>query len=108
MRPGLRAAIADFAATATADLSRWAHRVGVTDCVLGNDTPTRNAIGPSSPVGITCTLAVGELSPWRSNLPPPGGGKSPGIGLGMCAITISILQDPGVFGAAALARIDDE
>ena len=33
-------------------------------------TPTRNAIGLSSLVGVQSTDGVGELSPWRSNLPP--------------------------------------
>jgi len=33
-------------------------------------TPTRNAIGLSSLVGVQSTDGGGELSPWRSNLPP--------------------------------------
>ena len=32
-------------------------------------TPTRNAIGLSSPVGVQSTDGVGELSPWRSSSP---------------------------------------
>jgi hypothetical protein len=39
-----------------------------------NDTPTRNAIG-LSPLGeFAARYGVGGPSPWRSNLPPPGGG----------------------------------
>jgi hypothetical protein len=36
---------------ATADPSRWSHRVGVTGRARRKFTPTRNAIGLSSPVG---------------------------------------------------------
>ena len=74
MRPRFRSAISDLDAYATADLSRWTHRVGVTDSAGAKTTPTRNAIGLSSPVGIRLTVALGELSPWRSVLPPRGGG----------------------------------
>ena len=74
MRPRFRSAIADFAPLATADLSRWTHRVGVAGGARNKSTPTRNAIGLSSPVGAHITAAMGELSPWRSVLPPPGGG----------------------------------
>ena len=70
MRPRLGSAIADLAADATADPSRWTHRVGVTDYVLDKITPTRNAIGLSSPGGSWLTVAIGKLSPWRSILPP--------------------------------------
>ena len=44
-------ATADVAAHATADPSRWTHRVGVSGSVRDRITPTRNAIGLSSPVG---------------------------------------------------------
>ena len=37
-------------------------------------TPTRNAIGLSSQVSRVADDGVGELSPWRSVLPPRGGG----------------------------------
>jgi hypothetical protein len=75
MRPRLSAAVADLTLHATAALSRWTHRVGVADGVRDNDTPTRNAIGLSSPVGVLVDGRVSELSPWHSVLPPPGGGK---------------------------------
>ena len=74
MRPRFGSAIADRTSHATADPSRWTHRVGVTGRALGTITPTRNAIGLSSPVGVWLTVAMGELSPWRSVLPPSGGG----------------------------------
>ena len=39
-------------------------------------TPTRNAIGLSSPVHPDDRQEMGELSPWRSVLPPQGGGEA--------------------------------
>jgi hypothetical protein len=75
MRPRFRSAFADLHASKTADLSRWTHRVGVTGRLCDNDTPTRNAIGLSSPVSTFVTVAMSELSPWRSVLPPQGGGE---------------------------------
>lgn len=50
MRPQLGPAIAASSANATAGPSCWTHGVGVTGRKLGNDTPTSNAIGLSSPV----------------------------------------------------------
>ena len=41
-------------------------------------TPTRNAIGLSPPVEPSSAVADGRLSPWRSILPPQGGGKLSG------------------------------
>ncbi len=38
-------------------------------------TPTRNAIGLSLPVSRAARDAIGKLSPWRSVLPPQGGGN---------------------------------
>jgi hypothetical protein len=38
-------------------------------------TPTRNAIELRSPVACAVEVCIGALSPWRSNLPPPGGGN---------------------------------
>ena len=78
MRPRFRLAITDDAARSTASLSRWTHQVGVAGGLLGEITPTSNAIGLSSPVECDGRLEMGELSPWRSNLPPPGGGDEPG------------------------------
>jgi len=40
MRPRFSSAIADRAARATADLSRWTHRVGVTGRARDKSTPT--------------------------------------------------------------------
>src|SRR5687767_5338939 len=45
----------------------WRVKVGVSVTSL---TPTRNAIGLSSHVGVRSTDGGGELSPWRSVLPP--------------------------------------
>ena len=39
-------------------------------------TPTRNAIGLSRPTACGAAVADGRLSPWRSVLPPPGGGAA--------------------------------
>jgi hypothetical protein len=52
MRPRFGSATADRTANATADPSRWTHREGVAGRVLDKTTPTRNAIGLSSPVGV--------------------------------------------------------
>src|SRR5947207_6963436 len=68
MRPRFGSAIADRAAGATADPSRWTHRVGMIGRARCKFTPTRNAIGLSSLVGAELTVAFGELSPWRSVL----------------------------------------
>ena len=38
-------------------------------------TPARNAIGLSPPVAFAARDGMGGLSPWRSILPPQGGGK---------------------------------
>src|SRR6185295_1948450 len=48
----------------------WRVKVGVSVAYSAILTPTRNAIGLSSPVGVQSADGVGELSPWRSNLPP--------------------------------------
>src|SRR4029450_9123111 len=76
MCPRFRLAIAKPAADSTASLSRWTHQVGVTDGILGDDTPTRTAIDLSSPVVCAARPEMGELSSWQSVLPPPGGGGS--------------------------------
>jgi len=61
MRPRFRLAIADVAAYSRASLSRWTHRVGVKRDMRCNATPTRIAIGLSSPVGTRPTVGTGEL-----------------------------------------------
>ena len=76
MRPQLSSASSDFARCSTAELSCWTHRVGVAGPTRDKTTPTRNAIGLSSPVGVGLTVAMGELSPWLSVLPPRGGGAA--------------------------------
>ena len=58
MRPRFRLAIADSAACVTASLSRWTHRVGVTGGMCDEITPTRNAIGLSSPVAFDDRLEM--------------------------------------------------
>jgi hypothetical protein len=87
MRPRFRSAIANPTAAATADLSRRTHLVGVP----GSDRDRHPHLGTPSnlarwlaPASI---VAIGELSPWRSVLPPlriegiafdAGGGKASG------------------------------
>src|SRR5207248_7388097 len=70
MRPRFRSANADLTAHATADLSRWTHRVGVTGRSRDKTPPPGNAIGLSSPVG----GLVGRIN-WRAKpvafRPPP-------------------------------------
>ncbi len=44
--------------------------------------PTRNAIGLSPLVAFDLRLVLGGLSPWRSILPPRGGGKARGATAG--------------------------
>jgi len=46
-------------------------------------TPTRNAVGPDSPVAVRSMAATGEPNPWRSILPPRGGGEARGASAGM-------------------------
>src|SRR6266853_6693096 len=60
MRPRFSPAIADSAACSTAGLSLWTHRVGVTGRACGR--------ARRSPVA--SSVVIGELSPWRSVLPP--------------------------------------
>jgi hypothetical protein len=70
MRPRFRSAIADLAAQATADLSRWTNRVGVT----GGTRNRHPHLGTPSDLArlsaYALIVAIGELSPWRSVLPP--------------------------------------
>ena len=90
MRPRLGSAIvlearlrhdADPSAHATADPSRWTHRVGATcrarttqDTPIWRQTPPPgNAIGLSSPVGGYSKRCDGRAKPWRSVLPPRRG-----------------------------------
>jgi len=75
MRPRFSAAFAALAAGSTAALSRWTHRVGVSVARSAVFTPTRNAIGLILPVARVERDTIGSLSPWRSVLPPRGGGK---------------------------------
>ena len=58
MRPRFRLAIADIRACSTASLSCWTHQVGVTGGTRDKITPTRNAIGLSSPVVFDDRLAM--------------------------------------------------
>src|SRR5438309_2148162 len=70
MRPRLGSAFAEVSAHATADPSRWMHRVGVT----GGTRDRRPHLGTPSNLARRSTVALGvamgELSPWRSVLPP--------------------------------------
>ena len=85
MHPRLSPAIADRPKHSTAGLSRWTHRVGVTAGIrdrhphLGTPSDLARRSEPAS------SVAMGELSPSRSVLPPPhdegnafviGGGKA--------------------------------
>jgi hypothetical protein len=79
MRPRFSAANNARVTSATAALSRWTHRVGVSPPHVACITPTRNAIGLSLPVAFEASGTIGSLSPWRSVLPPPGGGEESGL-----------------------------
>ena len=57
-------------------VSRSARQVGVSSASATRITPTRNAIGLRSPVAFVANGLLGDLSPWRSVLPPRGGGKA--------------------------------
>ncbi len=87
MRPRLGSAIADLSASATADPSRWTHRVGVT----GHTRDRHPHLGTPSDLARLLvgemSVAIGDLSPRRSVLPPlciegpafaAGGGKAAG------------------------------
>jgi hypothetical protein len=85
MRPRFSAASFEPSTSATAALSRWTHRVGVSTRICF--TPTWNAIGLSLPVAFAAKVVSGSLSPWHSFLPPhahrrrafdAGGGESAG------------------------------
>ncbi len=89
MRPRFSAAIATMASRTRAALSRWTHRVGVARVRAGLITPTRNAIGLSLPVASEASIAIGSLSPWRSILPPQGGGKEPARFARFAALSIA-------------------
>src|SRR5256885_16537122 len=56
--------------TPTADLSRWTHRVGVTGrgCERHPHLGTPSDLARLSAAALD--VAIGELSPWRSVLPP--------------------------------------
>ena len=62
MRPRLRSAIADIAANATADLSRWTHRVGVT----GRTRDRHPHLG--TPSNLARPLVHVCRSPWASQV----------------------------------------
>ena len=97
VRPRLGSAIADLSANATADPSRWTHRVGVTGSALRQTPPPGNAIGLSS-VGGCLILANGELSPWPSVLPP----LAEGIAFGRGRNNVAHRLTPGTHGEMAL------
>jgi hypothetical protein len=60
-----------------AALTHSARRAGVS-FTRGPFTPTRNVIGLSSPVAVRWAVEMGEPSPWRSIVPPRGGGGARG------------------------------
>ena len=70
MRPRFRSAIADPTARATADLSRWTHRVGVTGQVRDRHPHLGTPSHLARLSAAVSSAAIGELSPWRSVLPP--------------------------------------
>ena len=71
MRPRLRPAIADIAAHSTAGLSRWTHRVGVTRRARHRHPHLGTPSDLARRSARALSVAMGELSPWRSVLPPP-------------------------------------
>ncbi len=77
--PSLSSALNELSACTTAELSDRGAPGGGDQFARSTFTPTRNAIGLSSPVVFDCRPAAGELSPWRSILPPQGGGNSDGV-----------------------------
>ena len=84
--------------------SRWTHRVGVTGCGAAA-TPTRNAIGLSRPTTCVAAGADGRLSPWRSVLPPRGGGvarEPDAASRGLCGL-VSCLIAAGLTGLPLLS-----
>ena len=84
MRPRLRSAGAGLAAHATADLRRWTHRVGVILRRATRSPPPGTLSHLARPGSPASTVAQGEPSPWRSVLPPSGGGSAARRGL-LCA-----------------------
>ena len=74
MRPRLGPASAALHANAIGRTKSLDASVGVTGAGHGTTTPTRNAIELSSPVALDAPSELSELSPWRSVLPPQGGG----------------------------------
>src|SRR5581483_6302755 len=77
MRPRLGSAIADLPAHARADSSRWTHRVGV--ALLRPPTSPPPPGTPSDLARLSSpphAKVLGGPSPWRSNLPPQGGGAA--------------------------------
>jgi hypothetical protein len=81
VRPRFRSAIADLSAHATADPSRWTHRVGVTGRACRKFTPTRIAIGLSSPVGGWVERCLRRAKPVAFR-PPPSSCRRHAFGIG--------------------------
>ena len=105
MRPRFRSAISDLAACATADLSRWTHRAGV----AGRGLSRHPHLGTPSDLArlsaVASSVGDGELSPWRSVLPPPcveGGAFDTGGGEGRGAASL-VVRHEAVAGGAELA-----
>jgi hypothetical protein len=71
MRPRLRSAIAALTANATADLSRWTHRVGVMDDTRDSHPHLGTPSDLARLSAVASHVAMGELNSWRSVLPPP-------------------------------------
>jgi hypothetical protein len=70
VRPRFGPAIANPSAHSTAGPSRWTHLVGVTGCAsdIHPHLGTPSDLARLSISG--ASVALGELSPWRSVLPP--------------------------------------
>ena len=99
MRPRLSPAIATIAAHSPAGLRRWTHRVGASGRARDKTPHPETPSGLARRLATASTFAMGELSPWRSVLPPLGveGDAFAAEGGNVAAVFVSI---PGLRGAA--------
>src|SRR5262245_47991123 len=89
MRPRFRAAASVLATHATAALSRWTHRVGVSGLRASTTPPPGTPSDLARRSSVPLRLTKGGLSPWRSVLPPRGGGAAQLLWAAMLLATIA-------------------